>query len=269
MPVVSPLPSMEGWDAVGEEAVRLYDQFATENPEESLAVLTRLVSDPRMQLVWQELYKTKRDDKYEATGEFLYAARVTHSSWAAEHRKQARELREKGGERNESAARLLEAEAAIEESIEDPPCDPRWSEQDRAAQLFLKHACLSAINIEPVYFSDIQAKVAKLRTVAVSLREQSIMLKSLGLKSEAQKLGEIAADCEDEARIAEPNLETNDPWLIIRDRGDTKLRTYIVDLSIAAVSIFGTPLYGTLATVANVVFGGKAVTAAQVRELLR
>jgi hypothetical protein len=269
MPVSS---NIESWvpDAVSDEAVRLYEQLATgKNPGESLAVLTRLISDPRMKLVWQELYKTKRDDKYETTDVFLYAARVSNSSWAAEHRKQASELRKKGGARNESAAGLLEAQAAVEEGIGDPPSDPRWSEQDRAAQLFLKHACWSAINIKPVYFSDIQVKVAKLRTVAASLREHSIMLKTLSLKSEARKLWEIADDCEDQARIVEPNLDIDDPWVIVRDRGDPKLRTYIIDLSIAAISIFGTSLYGTLATVANVVFGGEAVTAAKVRELLR
>jgi len=269
---VSPLPIIESWvpEAVIDAAVRLHaDLAAEENPEEGLAVLSRLISDPRMRLVWEELHKTKRNDKYETTNEFLYPARVTHLSWAAEHRKQARELREKGGERNESAARLLEAEAAVEEGMGDLPSDSRWSEQDRAAQLFLKQACRSAINIEPTYFSDIQAKVAKLRTIAASLREQSVMLKSLGLKGEARKLDEIAADCEDEARITEPNLETDDPWVIIRDRGDPKLRTYVVDLSIPTVSIFGTPLYGTLATVANVVFGLNVLTAEKVREWLR
>jgi hypothetical protein len=269
--VDSPLPIIESWvpAAVVDAAVRLHAELTEENSGERLAVLSRLISDPRMMLVWQELYKTKRDDKHETTEESLYPARVTNLSWAKEHRRQARDLREQGGEQNEAAAKLLEAEAAIEEGLGDFPRDPRWSEQDRAAQLFLNQACRSAINIKPEYLADIQAKVAKLRKIAASLREQAVVLKSLGMKREARTLDEIAADCEDEARISEPNLETDDPWIITRERGDPKLRTYVVSLSIPTLTIFGTPLYGTLARVANVVFGLDTVKPEKVREWLR
>ena len=52
-------------------------------------------------------------------------------------------------------------------------------------------------------------------------------------------------------------------------KGDTQLKTFIIDLSIPTVSLFGKYLYGSLATVANVVFASKNVTHEKVREILR
>ncbi|MCG2633233.1 hypothetical protein L6654_42755 [Bradyrhizobium sp. WYCCWR 13023] len=186
MPVIA-LPHIESWvpAAVNHEAVRLYDQLVTEEKSaDGLKVLSRLICDPRMKVVWQELYKTKRNEKYETTDIFLHPAHVSHLSWAAEYRKQALELRKKGGEENERAVKLLEAEAAAEEGIEDFGADPRWSEQDRAAQLFLRQACRSAIDIEPVYLSEIQTTVAKLRTVAAGLR--TLMIRRTILRSDGR-----------------------------------------------------------------------------------
>jgi hypothetical protein len=248
----------------------LHAEFATENRAEGLAVLSRLVSDPRMKLVWGELYKKKRDDKFQPTEQFLYPARVTSASWAAIHRQQACELRKIGGELNEREARLLEAEATLEESAEDPLTDTRWSEQDRAVQLFLYHACHSAVDIQPVFLADIQDKVEKLGKVSASLREQAEILQSFGMGRDARKLGEIVADCDEEAGNLEPNNpRVDDPWIITRDRGDSDVRSFVVDLSIPTHLLFGKSLFGTLATVANVVFSRDDVTDAKVREWLR
>jgi hypothetical protein len=265
------LPTIERWvpEAVADAAERLHAELAAENKSDGLAVLARLVSDPRMDLVWGELYKQKRDSEYQTTEEFLYPARVTNASWAAIHRQQAVELRKIGGKLNESEARLLEAEATLEEGAEDAPTD-RWSEQDRAVQTFLSHACHSAVDIQPVFLADIQDKLGKLGKVSASLREQAKVLKSLGLGRDARKLGEIAADCDDEAWNLEPNKPgADDPWIITRRRADPKVRTFVADLSIQTQLLFGNALLGTLATVANVVFNRNDMTDAKVREWLR
>ncbi len=270
-------------DAVRETARLLNAELATEKDfGQALEILSRLISNPRMRLVWGELSK-KNSVNDEAADEYRYPARVTNASWATVHRQQALELRNKGGALNEHEARLLEAEAAVEETIEDSPSDQRWSEQDRAAQLFLNHAYRSALDVKPVFLSDIRANGSELRKVAASLRKQAAKLQSLGMEDDALKLGDIAANCDDEAWSLEPKRSSalaqeealefmpraDDPWIITRQRNDAKVRTFVVDLSIPTQLLFGTPLYGTLANVANVVFSRDDMTGAKVREWLR
>jgi hypothetical protein len=83
---------------------------------------------------------------------------------------------------------------------EDPPADPRWSEQDRAVQNFLRHTYRNFLDLKPVLLSDLTAKMNKLRDVAGGLHQQAATLQSLGKQSDAQKLEEIASDCDEEAR---------------------------------------------------------------------
>ena len=264
--------------ALREEAERLYAKLTTEkNSTEAFKSLSRLVSDARMQGVWRELYKKKRLND-QATNEFVHPACVTSASKAAVQRQQARELRKKGGAKNESdaksweaAAALLESEAALLENEGDPAADSKWSEQDRAAQHFFNHVYRAALDSVPVFLSDIHAKIEKLRRVAESLEKQAAKLESLGMNAKAQSLREVASNCDDEAgnldsRRLEPG---DDPWIIARNRKDPKVRALVADLFIAARMCFGSSLYGTLATVANVVLSRDDMTGPKVREMLR
>jgi hypothetical protein len=127
------LPTIESWvpPAIIETALRLHRMFAAENKSDGLAALSRLISDPRMKVVWRELYKKKRYN-HQATEEFLHPARVTNASRATICRQKANELLKLGGSANELEARLLEDDAATLEKSEDlMPMDPRWSEQDQ------------------------------------------------------------------------------------------------------------------------------------------
>jgi hypothetical protein len=265
-----PFNDPEAWvpKAVIETAAQLHAELSAENHSiDGLEILSRLIFHPGMKAVWTELYRRKRI-KYESTEEFLHPARVTNRWSAAEHRRQAAELRRRGGEANESEASLLEAEADVEEDLDVSTINQRWSEQDRGAQLFLRQACISAIEINPIYLTELQDNATKLLQIATNLRQHSGVLLSLGLEAEARSLKMVAFGCDRNARDLIVDLATDDPWVISRNRGDLKLRTYIVDLSISTKSIFGTPHYGTLATVASVVFGSE-ITADKVRELLR
>ncbi|UGY16796.1 hypothetical protein HAP48_0004465 [Bradyrhizobium septentrionale] len=201
---------------------------------------------------------------------------MTNATWAAVHRRQAADLRQKGGKENADQATLLEAEAAFEERQGDPPRDPSWTEQDRGVQLFFCHACDSAIESEPVFFQDIEAKANQLRELAEGLRRQASISRSFKQEKKARQLEELAMDHEDEADILLPQAnqskfapQADDPWVIRRDRGDAEIRTYVALLSTTTSMIFKDSLFGVLAIVANVVHERNDVTRAMVREWLR
>lgn len=280
---MGPLPSPCPWvpAAIADAARRLYAEIETgEKAAEAAEVLCRLYSDARMEGVWNELYK-RRSGSF-PVNEFVHPARISNASMAAVNRQRACQLRNNGDAVSGDEARLLEAEAELLEAEPDP-IDPKWSEQDRAVQIFLTNAYRNALDIRPVFLSDIQSNIKKLGEIAESLRNHAATLQSIGMKDESRQLTEVADNCDEEIESIDPSRNNaagrnqathfrphaDDPWIITRERGDPELRTFIVDLSITTISCFGTPLYGTLATVANVVFSRDDITQSKVREMLR
>ena len=145
--------------AVADAAQQLHVEAAKEkDPAKAVEVLSLLVSDSRMRYVWRDLYKKNRRDN-QATQHYYYPAYVTNASNAARLRQLACELRNKVDMINERDAKLLESEAAVLERLGDPPADPRWSEQDRAVQLLLRHAYRNYLDVKPVFLSDLKAKM--------------------------------------------------------------------------------------------------------------
>ena len=270
MPTLS-MPQFPDWlknPAVQHAASELWAKLPAEkDPAKSEEVLWRLISDRRMDRVWRELYKQSRGD-YPPTKQYSNPAYVTNASWAAVKRRLASELRNRAGMRNEREAKFLEAEAALLERLGDPPADPKWGEQDRGVQHFLRHAYRNFLDLKPVFLSDLKAKMNKLREVTEGLHHQAATLQSLGKESDAQKLEEIASDCEKDARNMIPK-NGDDPWVITRQSEDVELRAFVIDLSIATTILFRKELHSTLATVANVVFNRQDVTRSKVREILR
>ena len=275
-------PTFPEWvrAAVVEAAERLYAQLATEQDlAKAREVLEQLISNPLMRSVWDELYRKKH-------GGFFNPACLTNASNAAARREEAHELRKKGGEKKVRDAEFLEFEARLIELLPDEldeQTDPKLIEQDRAAQLFLSRAYRAALDAEPQVVADIQAKVSKLRHVATELKKLATELQSVGIgvtEIYAQKLRDVAADCDDDATVIEPN-RANAPWLIIRKRGDTRRKTFVAKLSYATNFLFGKTLYNTIATVTNVVFSSNntwltgdldrasPITGKNVREMLR
>ena len=281
-----PPPIFPNWvrPAVIDMVERLRAGLAAEqDPAKAEKVLLRLTYDPRMKRVWGELYKNKKkgvNDK--ATEEFFNPPYVTNASVAAANRRLASDLRKKTGAINEHDVKLLEAEAAVLERLGDPPADPRWSEQDRAVQLFLYHSYRTALDVKPVFLSDLQAKVTELREVAEVLRKQAATLQSQGMNDHAQKLNEIASDCDDNASNINPERQigsdendrslftpqADDPWIIERKKGDLELRAFVADLSVTTNMLFRKTLHGTLANVTNVVFDRQDVTFDVIRAML-
>jgi hypothetical protein len=244
-----------------------------EDSAQALAVWSRLVCDSRMLLVWKELYKSSSRDREQ----FKYPGRVSNKSVAAGLRQRASEIRNRGEKLSEAEADLLkvfEYEAALLEKAKDAPADARWSEQDRAVQLFFSSICEAALHCNPILLSDLKAKAKDIRDVAKRLRAES-PTKTI---KEARILSELADDLEDEARdiLPERNPDgskykpgVDDPWIVTRRRGNYEIRTFLADLMISTETLFATPLWGTIATIANVIFDRQDITRMKVREMFR
>lgn len=268
--------------AVIEAANQLNDELAKEkDPTKAVQVLSRLVSDPLMKRVWQEVYRRKRI-RHQSSEEYLNPASTNVSRTAAFPR-QASDFRERGGEENVHNAELLEAEAAIIESESDPIFYPPWSAQDRAAQLLLRQAYRTALDNTPVYLSHLEAKTNDLRKLAQELLTRVEILQAYHLDQEARKLKKLVEEIEEEAENIDPYLDPqagqrlarprfphiDDPWVIVRKTPDVQMRSFVMDLTIITLQLFGKSLHGTLANITNVVFDRKDVTDERVRELLR
>src|SRR6266566_6507259 len=103
--------------SVGDLAkVKSADLLRQSADSEIWRLLRRLVSDPRMWNVWNELQRRRRQS-YQRTEIFIHPASTTKSwttrgEWMWEH---AEKLRQRGGFRNKSEANRLEACAAMAE----------------------------------------------------------------------------------------------------------------------------------------------------------
>lgn len=102
MSTLSPL-AISSWvrarAAVVDTAQQLYVEVPKEkDPVKALEVLSLLVSDRRMQRVWDVLYQKKRIN-HKPTAQFRYPAYITNASNAARLRRLACELRKEGGKK--------------------------------------------------------------------------------------------------------------------------------------------------------------------------
>jgi hypothetical protein len=236
--------------AIAHQAQLLFFETKREkNPTKALEVLLRLISDERMNLVWRRLYIKKNATESKDPGA------VSYKAIAARLRQRAQQLRNEGLAESELQAKYLEAEADFTDQEKFPAVDARWSEQDRAAQLFLWHNYKNALDIKPQIYSDFLAKSKNLTQIAQELRTISAKLDSLKPWFDARpELERIAARCEDAARLEDPKTFDDDPGLIRRRTGNEEWRTYIVNVSSSANLFFGNDLHGVVARVANVVF---------------
>jgi hypothetical protein len=242
--------------AVMHAAKRIHAQVATEkDPAKAREILSRLTSDPRMQRVWKRLSRQP--------------ASIRYSAQIAENRRRACELRQKGGPENEQEADILEAESACMEESRDPWADLPWSDQELAMQLFLWHVYNDAL-ADRVLLSDLKTKAKTLSTTATQLLEVSATLEPLGKSEEIRQLNDIvrvlAHEAEDLDSI-DPRLV--DPWIIVRQTGDVEFRTFVGWVSGTPIALYRKSLYGTMATVTNVVLNRDDVTTSKYRELVR
>jgi hypothetical protein len=259
---------MAGREAIIDEARKLYaESLNQKDPAKAVELLSKLITDPRMKSVWTELYKKKRVH-HKPTDEFVNPIFVRNASIAAWLRQHASTLRKKSGAQDALHADTLDAEARLlEKKTSDPLARTPWTEQELGVQLFLWHIYHATLEPKPVFLSDIKAEVNALRHAAEQLRAQAEVLQSLHIECAA--LQQIAANCDSEARLRDRDPKTDDPWIISRRVHDAQLRTFVATLSIITDQLCKKTLYGTIATIANVVFSRNDVTGSTVREMLR
>jgi len=277
---------------VVEVAREINNGLARENDSaKALEVLSRLVSHPLMKRVWAQVFKKhkKKHLRYESTEEYVNPA-FTYGSRVAAFRQKASKLRATGGEVNEREAKSLESEASYLESEAelmegefDPLAHPRWTRQDRAAQILLWHIYRTALDDEPVLLSSLVAKTNDLHKVVQHLQSGVRILQSYKLNREAGKIKELAELIEEIADDGDPYCDPqtgrrlassrfsdiDDPWVIVRETPDARMRSFVITLSDATKRLFGSALYRTIANITNVVFDRTDITDTRVRELLR
>ncbi|UGY28866.1 hypothetical protein HU675_0019995 [Bradyrhizobium septentrionale] len=157
--------------------------------------------------------------------------------------------------------------------VDEEFSDLRLSQQGRAAQKFFMSALFSSQLGAPTR-RQIEEENANLRNVIENLVQYVTTLTDLGHEKEARLLTKVASQLENsigesKAAFGASGKIIKFPWLIERERGDPTLRAFVGSMWQTTMSCFGTPLYGQIAVVANVVFHRDDVSREQVREMLR
>jgi hypothetical protein len=212
-------------------------------------VLERLLRDARMQAVWAELGKRKRDSNYEATKEPFRTARLPPEieSWSTLGKaweNWAGEFQALGNDREALNYRFTAGMALQLDEIRPSKPQLRERQDDLSVGLVLALAVACFVN--------------GARTV--SRKEVSTLLstmRSLGKHSLADAFEEQAS------------LPENARLTVQRHRTDPRLEAFIETMGGALKAHYGDPLYGTISTIANVAFECSDLNRERVRAVLR
>jgi hypothetical protein len=235
-------------------------------------LLRRLVSDSRMKNVWNELQRRKRQD-YQRTEHFVHPA-TPRSCWfsqASRARRRAEELRQRGGRQNEDEASRWEWLAVIWTAVYGESFwggrRPELPPQELAiAFLFNEAFTLGQRSIRPVPISEAQKTRRRYLKMAERIRADAAEHERLGHHL-VDRLWDAVFAYEEIADAAAP--PPGNPLLVERQhRNDQRMQGFVMALAAITRQVFGAPLYGTIAVVANVVLGRDDVTAGTVRKLL-
>jgi hypothetical protein len=234
---------------------------------ENWELLRRLVCDTRMKNVWSELQRRKRQD-YQRTENFVHPATPT-SCWFPEvrrARRQAEELRQRGGPQN-AWENVRGALAQLYGESFFPDRHPELPLQDFAmAFLFDRAFTFGRQNIRPVPISEAKNTRARYLKMAEQIRADADEQERLDRYVDP-RLREAASAYEELADAAAP--PPGSPLLVERQhRNDARMQGFVMALADTTSHVFGTPLCGTVAAVANVVLGRDDLTAATVRKML-
>jgi hypothetical protein len=258
---VPPSLVIPGWfpPALSARVRRLH---AEAKPEDH-GLLCRLVHGERIERVWRYLYRKKRVN-HRSTEDFFHS--VLLGDWWNPWRMIADSKRRHG---------LLEEAASFDELHRQEqlrPIDPR-AVQDAGVGLFLTVAFETVVDGAQVMpRREVDAGTKLLRVDGERLRREAKILRSHGMgRIHSEALERIASACE--ARAARLAGEYDPPQftrlIVDRDRNDRSLRGYVLTLAAASQQIFGDPLCGQVAIVANVALRREDLTRDQVQSMLR
>jgi hypothetical protein len=232
--------------AVREEVIKLQaGEFSTHIEDECEGILIRLACDERMKRVWNELGR-----KEPVCGRAASALDPRDPQLLGKLK-----------------TKLMKAS------------DIRLG-RDEGQRQFFRHAFFYAatkwIGPSVMSRSELNERKAPYAQAAEKLEALAKTLRSLGCTNYADQLKEMAPNVREDWR--EPD---DDFWIVERHRartgqsgwpGAAVLRRYIAELANFNHIVFGSVLYGTVATVTNVAFDLKekaSLTGGQVREILR
>jgi hypothetical protein len=201
---------------------------ASNHDDRKLAL--RLATDDRMRSVWRELSRCEPPEGQKALGRFFEHARAhTHGSY-----------------KTVSVSELTDWGAACKRQAEALRASARFVYE---TEQYMQSRIIDLLR--PHLLPD--------QLSQASFEVQSRMLQGARVEDAAEYLDSLAA--------ATPELcAAGHPLVIDRDQGNRRTRGYVRALAGQTRSMFGSPLYGTLATTANVALSPSIpVTAKQVR----
>jgi len=145
---------------------------------------------------------------------------------------------------------------------------PELPPQDLAMAFFFQQAfTLGQQNIRPVPIPEAKKKRLRYLKMAEQIRADAAEHERLKGHVDPRRLWEAAFAYEELADAAAP--PPGSPLLVERQhRGDPRLKGFVLALGAITKDVFGTPLCGSLATTANVVFRRDDLTADAVRKML-
>jgi hypothetical protein len=237
---------------------------------EAIQVLRRLVSDSRMERVWNELLRRERVN-YKSAKAFVHPASQPgrDSSWTPEARywrHRAQELRRLGGRENDREADDLVLMANISELGEVMFLLGDDSEDESPQDLALAFVLLQALKLakekpRPVSLAESRKVRHHYETMAKIIRAEAVAHKHDARLCEAAFLYDAMAD------KAAP--AAGSPLLVKRKRAsDERALGFVRALATTTREIFGARLCGTIATIANVALERTDLTSAIVRKML-
>jgi hypothetical protein len=109
--------------------------------------------------------------------------------------------------------------------------------------------------------AEVKQEISELNELAKQHEYQAEAYDRLGFWRDARALRELAANCRKEAELRRPH--PHDPWIVERRSnrcGNDWDRGAIIEIECACLRLFGKPLFGTVATLSNVVLGRDDIT---------
>jgi hypothetical protein len=227
-------------------------------------LLRRLASDPRMKKVWNELRKRKRES-YQPTDHFIHYV-TPMANWTPASR-YALQHAEKFRNQDSPPAEFLAAYYAVHLQASYQGQESNLVPQDLAmAYLFDQAFTLAKQDIRLIPISELQKRRRHYLKMAKELRADAAEQERLGLY-EGRRMMDAA--CAYEELVKAPAPAPGRSRLVTRPpRGAARLKGFVMAFGDITNAVFGSPLYGSVATTANVVFDGDELTADAVRKML-
>jgi hypothetical protein len=242
----------------------------------SIGLLRRLACDPRMRGVWAQLLKRKRAD-YRTTADFFYSASSElQTFWTPEARsllRRADAIRSLGGGEPSAEAKQLETWALLAEFAGTACLFPRSEGQPEISRQELALAVL----FQQAFALARQKPRPVSRTEAQEARRHNLMMAKRIIADNVEWQRLRGFPDERLSRAVSAYMELADgvapapgsPLLVKRKHGRNELiKGFVMELASTTKEIFRAPLFGTVATFANVALNRDDLTGEQVRKMV-